>query len=350
MKDVARHAGVSVGTVSNVLNGRTSVAVEIRERVQASMRALDYVPNPTAQALRTGVSPLVGVAVLDLANPFFMEAATGMDRRFSEENVVMALSSSLSDPSRESRLIRAFAAQGMRGILLTPADDNLKAAREVAFQGTPVVLFDFPGSDSAMSSICVDDRAGAALAIQHLVELGHRHIGFLNGPSSVRQSKDRLSGVVTAVEASQDNIELTNVELDAFTAEAGRRGMQQLLESHHIIVQDSEGKFKRANDFSPSLSMTFPTAFFCANDLLAFGAMTTLRDYGIRVPEEVSLVGFDDISIAQQMSTPLTTVAQPMEELGWAAADLLLRSPTVTRHEKFYPSLVTRESTTGPRR
>lgn len=349
VKDVAYRAGVSVGTVSNVLNGRKTVAADIRRRVEAAVEALGYVPNPTAQALRTGLSPLVGVSVLDLANPFFMEAATGMDRRFSDANVVMALSSSLSDPAREARLIRAFSAQRMRGILLTPADNSLSVAREAISQGTPVVLFDFPGNDPRMSSICVDDHAGAALAVRHLVDLGHHRIGFLNGPFHVRQAKDRLAGVQTVINASRDKIQLTYVKLSAFTAEAGRSGMRQLLMDTAVIEKDPAGMFSRSKQYASVLPKEFPTAFFCANDLLAFGAMTTLRDCGIRVPQEVSLVGFDDISIAQQMSTPLTTVAQPMEELGWAAADLLLTSSEITRHEKFYPSLVTRESTSTPR-
>ncbi|QWW19473.1 LacI family DNA-binding transcriptional regulator [Schaalia sp. 19OD2882] len=357
VKDVARLAGVSVGTVSNVVNQRGTVRADIRERVAHAISELGYVPNPTAQALRRGVSPVVGVAVLDLRNPFFMEAAAGMERRLSADGCVMSLSATHSDPETESRLLRTLAGQSPRGILLAPSDADLVTAHELVARGIPVVLFDCPETPDDMSSICVDDRAGARLAISHLLDLGHRRITMLNGPSTVRQARHRQSGVMEAVEAftthSQDPIDLRVCEVEDFTAEAGREQTQQMLADAGVEVhRGTSGVGKRTGPLAPPvLPDSFPTALFCANDLIAFGAMTALRDSGVRIPEDVSLVGFDDTPVASQMSVPLTTVNQPMDELGWAAAELLLGGgPNARiRHERFFPNLVVRASTGAPR-
>ncbi|MDO4259441.1 MAG: LacI family DNA-binding transcriptional regulator [Actinomycetaceae bacterium] len=358
VKDVARRAGVSVGTVSNVINDRKTVRPDIRERVLAAINELGYVPNSTAQALRRGISPLIGVAVLDLRNPFFMEAAAGMERRLSQDGCIMALSSTNSDIDTEARLLRTFANQSPRGLLLTPSDPELTTARELVLRGIPVVLFDCPDTPEDMSSVNVDDRAGAQLAIRHLLNLGHRNIAFLNGPSKVRQAKDRFNGAKGSIEyhnaRSNSNATLTLHETSAFTIEAGRATMRSLLQDHNIpFHQGINGASTPNSSLTPHfLPTNFPTAIFCANDLIAFGAMTVLRDAGIRIPEDVSLVGFDDIPLAPQVSVPLTTIRQPMDELGWAAASLLLeaRKPGARiRHERFYPTLENRASTAPPR-
>ncbi len=366
VKDVAALAGVSVGTVSNVVNGRGTVRPAVRERVEAAIKELGYVPNPTAQALRKGVSPLVGVAVFDLTNPFFMEAAAGIERRLSEEGCVMSLSSTHSDSRREARLLRTLAGQAVRGILLTPADSELAVAHELVERGVPVVLFDSPDTPPDISSISIDDRAGATLAIEHLLALGHRDLLFLNGPTSVRQARNRQRGVDDAIahwteRETKDaaftgpSIRLETLNVEDFTADAGRQATFDYLESRGIAAHvGSEGIDQPTGPLSPpDLPQGFPTGIFCANDLIAFGAMTALRDSGVRVPQDVSLVGFDDIAIAAEMSTPLTTVHQPMVELGTEAVNLLLKSTrpdSSVTHLKFYPRLVVRKSTAAPSR
>lgn len=351
VKDVARLAEVSVGTVSNVLNGRRSVGEEVRERVEAAIEELSFVRNATGRALRTGTFPMVGVSVLDLTNPFFMEAAAGMDRRLRQDGCVMALSSSHSDAEEEARTLRTFAGQGVRGVVISPADTDLAVAREIAARGVPVVLFDSPAAPDDMSSILADDRAGAAMAVEHLIGLGHRRILFLNGPAHVRQSRSRLAGVRDAIASSGERIELSVLELGAFTAGEGRAGVRGLLvESGLAAPMGTDGIIAPARPLTVAdLPGELPTAIFCANDLIAFGAMTALRDAGIRIPEDISLVGFDDIEMAAQMSVPLTTVAQPTAELGWVAADMLLSEPVTVRHETLMPTMVRRRSTAIPR-
>lgn len=357
VKDVAALAGVSVGTVSNVINSRGTVRDTVRERVEDAIKELGYVPNPTAQALRRGVSPVVGVAVFDLTNPFFMEAAAGIERRLSDEGCVMSLASTHSDPAREADLLRALAGQAVRGILLTPADTDLTVARELVKRGIPLVLFDFPDTPVDISSISIDDRAGATLAIEHLLALGHRRLLFLNGPVSVRQARSRACGVEDAVshwnerESSHSSfltpaVMLETVNVEDFSVNAGRSWMRAYLKEQGLRPNTS-GPQTPTNPLMKNL----PTGIFCANDLIAFGAMMALRDAGLRVPEDVSVVGFDDISMAADMPTPLTTIRQPMEELGTEAVDLLFKSSNPNSsvvHLKFYPRLIVRRSTAAP--
>lgn len=338
VKDVAALAGVSVGSVSNVINRRDSVRPDVRERVEAAIAQLGYKPNPTAQALRRGTSPLVGVAVFDLTNPFFMEAAAAMERVLSREGYIMTLSSTHASVQEERDLLEALGRQAVRGVLLTPADCTHKAATRLAAEGTPVVLFDAANAPEGIPSVSIDDRAGAALAIEHLLALGHRRICFLNGPADMRQSAQRLAGVEDALAHWQqltgaDNVRLTVLNATAYTAQAG-----------HCAAENSVSQALQATDG------TAPTAIFCANDLLAMGVMSYLRVSGWTIPDDVSVIGFDDIPLASQMPVPLTTIRQPMDELGTAAAELLLSgTDTPARHLTFSPVLTIRESTAKPR-
>ena len=336
VKDVAALAGVSVGSVSNVINRRESVRPDVRERVEAAIAQLGYKPNPTAQALRRGTSPLVGVAVFDLTNPFFMEAAAAMERVLSREGYIMTLSSTHASVREERDLLEALGRQAVRGVLLTPADSSHEAATRLVEEGTPVVLFDAADAPEGLPSVSIDDRAGAALAIEHLLALGHQRICFLNGPADMRQSLQRLAGVRDAIEHWQrltgsDSIRLSVRNAEAYTAQAGYAATEEAAEARAA----SEGA---------------PTAVFCANDLLAVGVMSALRVAGVSIPDDVSVIGFDDIPLAAQMPVPLTTIRQPMDELGAAAAELLLSGADApTQHQTFSPVLTIRESTAKPR-
>ena len=338
VKDVAALAGVSVGSVSNVINRRDSVRPDVRERVEAAIEELGYKPNPTAQALRRGTSPLVGVAVFDLTNPFFMEAAAAMERVLSREGYIMTLSSTHASVQEERDLLEVLGRQAVRGVLLTPADSTHEAATRLAAEGTPVVLFDAADTPAGLPSVSIDDRAGAALAIEHLLALGHERICFLNGPADMRQSMQRLAGVRDAIEHWQrltgsDSVQLTVCNAQAYTAQAG-----------YAATEDAIAEAQAASDGAK------PTAVFCANDLLAVGVMSALRVGGVSIPDDVSVIGFDDIPLAAQLPVPLTTIRQPMGELGTAAAELLLSGRDApTQHQTFNPVLTIRESTARPR-
>lgn len=327
IKDVAKLAGVSVGTVSNVINDVPTVTPEMIERVNAAIAQIGYVRNAAAKTLRSGIASAVGVLVLDLNNPFFMEAAEGVTDRLSRTGSFMLLASTQASGEKEAELLTLLESHAVRGVLLSPSSASLAAAEEIVRRGTPVVLFDSIATPATMSSVSVDDASGAALAVQHLLGLGHRRIAFLNGPHEVRQSQQRKQGVDAAVAkwAGRETRLLTH-NLDAFTIRAGSAGMTMLL-------ADESRR---------------PTAVFCANDLIAIGASMTAREHGLRIPDDLSIVGFDDIALASQLSVPLTTVRQPMFQLGWRAADLLLADASV-RHETFLPELRVRKSTAPPR-
>ena len=330
VRDVAERAGVSVGTVSHALNHPERVADSTLERVRAAIAELGFVRSETARRLRHGGSSLVGVLVHDISNPFFTEAARGIEDRLREDNRVPMLGSTDSDPDRERELMSLLAGLDVRGVIVTPSTSTLDNLAVLAGRGIRIVLMDHPPISEELPTVSGDDVAGARAAVAHLVELGHRRIGFVNGPLSVRQSIDRRDGVLAALsEAGLDPAEvLREVEAasggQGYTADAGAVGAAELLRA------------------DPP-----PSALFCANDQLAIGAMREIRRRGLTIPDDVAIVGYDDVDIASELITPLTSVHVPMRDIGRAAADLLLADGSQVRHVSFAPELVVRASTAG---
>ena len=330
VRDVAERAGVSVGTVSHVLNHPERVAGPTLDRVRAAIDELGFVRSETARRLRHGGSSLVGVLVHDISNPFFTEAARGIEDRLREDNRVPMLSSTDSDPDRERELMSLLAGLDVRGVIVTPSSCTLDNLAVLAGRGIRVVLMDHPPISAGLSTVSGDDVAGARAAIAHLVDLGHRRIGFVNGPLSVRQSVDRRNGVLTALADAGLEPARVLAEIEAvsggygYTADAGAVGAAALLRAE-----------------------SRPTALFCANDQLAIGAMREIRRRGLSIPDDVAIVGYDDVAIASELITPLTSVHVPMRDIGRAAADLLLADGSEVRHVAFAPELVVRASTSG---
>ena len=330
VRDVAERAGVSVGTVSHVLNHPERVAGPTLGRVRAAIDELGFVRSETARRLRHGGSSLVGVLVHDISNPFFTEAARGIEDRLREDNRVPMLSSTDSDPDRERELMSLLAGLDVRGVIVTPSSCTLDNLAVLAGRGIRVVLMDHPPISAGLSTVSGDDVAGARAAIAHLVDLGHRRIGFVNGPLSVRQSVDRRNGVLTALADAGLEPARVLAEIEAvsgghgYTADAGAVGAAALLRAE-----------------------SRPTALFCANDQLAIGAMREIRRRGLSIPDDVAIVGYDDVAIASELITPLTSVHVPMRDIGRAAADLLLADGSEVRHVAFAPELVVRASTSG---
>lgn len=332
--DVARRAGVSVGTVSNVLNRPDQVAPATRERVQGVIEDLGFVRNASARQLRSGTLNTVGVVVGDIANPFFTETARGIEDRVSPDNYALLLSSSDEDPEREARFLRMHEEHGVRGLIVSPARaDGLEQIFAVRERGMQVVLLHNPPPDIGISSVGVDDVRGAGLAIEHLLDLGHRRIGFINGLDSMRPCVDRRTGVVAALTSAGLDPEEALVEVTAptFTVDAGDAAMARLLAMRSDLR---------------------PTATFCVTDVTALGALRALRRADVPVPGRMAVVGYDDIQFASMVTVPLTSVRQPMHTIGWTAADLLLREAAAghtTGHQRvlFQPDLIVRESTVG---
>jgi LacI family transcriptional regulator, galactose operon repressor len=322
--DVARRAGVSVGTVSNVLNRPQIVAEETRRAVHDAIRELDFVPNASARQLREGASRAAGVLVLDIANPFFTEMARGIEDRLVVDGLTMVLSSSDADPERERRILAQFAQQRLRGVLLVPSRRTVENLSILTAQGTRVVFLDHKPRRQDFDAVVTDDAAGARTAVEHLVGLGHRHIGFINGPSTLQQCRERRTGARRAIRTTSGAAHLVELQVAELNAAGGEAAMGELLQTNPEV-----------------------TAVFCVNDLVALGALRYAREHTIAVPGQVSVIGYDDVAFAGELAVPLSSVRQPTYQLGWHAADLLLTSAT-PRQIVFQPELIVRASTGPP--
>jgi len=332
VKDVARAAGVSVGTVSNVLNRPEIVRGETRFRVQAEMERLGFVRNESARQLRQGRSRTLAYLFLDATNPFFTDVARGAEAAAEEAGFALFMCNSNGDAGREDRYLDLLHQQRVLGILITALDYANPRLRGLPDQGTPVVLVDHPADvASAWCSVAVDDRLGGEVAVAHLLEQGHERIAFAGGPFSLPQITDRVEGSRRAmIAAGRPEDDLVVLETDEPTVATGRLAAQRLI---------GLPKSRR------------PTAMFCANDVMALGALQQLLLGGVSVPGEVAIVGYDDIEFAGAAAVPLTSVRQPRAKLGRTATELLIAETTEDDHEHqgvtFVPELMVRASTLG---
>ncbi len=323
VKDVAELAGVSVGTVSNVLNRPGSVTEPTRLKVEAAMAELRFLRNASARQLRAGVSTTVGAVLADLGNPFYTEIARGIEDRLGRDGHTLLLCSSDENPEREAQFLRQFAEQGVRGLLVTPMPSTPERLAEFGDLGIPSVLVD--ATSRSLPAVSVNHVSGGRQAIAHLIERGHRRILFLSADQRLQQTRHRLRGAIEAVAAAGlDPSDVLHVaSLDALDANGGEQAMAAALRSGNGAA---------------------PTAVFCINDLVALGVLRALRDAGLSVPDDMAIVGYDDLYWAGELATPLSSVRQPMHALGWAAADLLLNPPEEPTNTVFEPELVVRAS------
>jgi LacI family transcriptional regulator len=336
IKDVAREAGVSVGTVSNVINRPQMVAEVTRQRVLSAIDQLGYVRSESARQLRAGRSRIIALLVLDMANPFFVDVATGAERAAREVGLGVMVCNSAQSAAEEGEYLSLFAEQRVRGVLVTPADPS--GANLAAFQrhAIPYVSVDRVLPSAEGCSVSVDDVTGGTLAGRHLLQLGHRDLVYVSGSMSIPQCHDRYEGMVAAL------------------GEAGLREEDTLrfVEAERLDVAAGRDAGARLLGMSPR-----PSAVFCANDLLALGVLQALYGAGVAVPDEVALVGYDDIEFAAAAAVPLTSVRQPAYRMGRTAAELLIeetRGPgepgegtAAHEHQRIVlqPELVVREST-----
>jgi LacI family transcriptional regulator len=325
IKEVAQRAGVSPGTVSNVLNRPERVAAATRSRVEQAIRELGFVRNGSASTLRAGQSRAIGLVVLDVGNPFFVEVARGVEDVVSDRDHAVILCNSGESPEKESRNLRVLAEQRVRGVLITPAADDTSDLLRLRDRGVAVVLVDHPASGD-VCSVAVDDVAGGEMAVRHLIEGGARRLAFVSGPRAIRQCSDRRRGAVRALESAGLPAEsLADIVVPEMNAHGGRLAGRELL---------GEG---------------LPDAVFCANDLLALGVLRVLSQAGVRVPQDVTLIGYDDIEFSSAAAVPLSSIRQPTYQLGKIATELLLDEcddPEGHAHQQimFQPELVVRES------
>jgi len=327
VRDVAEAAGVSVGTVSNVLNRPERVAPATVDRVRQVIERLGFVRNDAARQLRAGRSQALGLVVLDLRNPFFTDVARGAEDRAAEHGLSVFVANSDERIERERSALDLFEQQRVSGVLVTPIAEDLPRLRRMRDRGTPVVLVDRESHERGFPSVAVDDVEGGRTAARHLLEIGRRRLAMVGGPTSLRQVADRLDGAQQVVAGSPDAT-LEYLGTDGLTVEAGRRAGERIARR------------------TPAAR---PDGVFAVNDLIALGLLQGLVMTGdIRVPDDIALIGYDDIDFASAAVVPLSSIRQPAELIGSTAVDLLLAGADGEgddAHVLFRPELVVRAST-----
>lgn len=329
MHDVARRAGVSVTSVSHVINNTRPVSDELRQRVLAAMEELGYQPNQLARSLRRGQSHTLGIIIPDNVNPFFAEVARGIEDFSFQNGYSLILCNSDSDLQKELHYAGVLVEKQVDGIVFVAAGHSMEQVVGLQRRQVPVVVVDRELQGVAADTVLADNQRGGWLATRHLLDLGHRRIGCITGPSDLTPSADRVAGYRQALAEAGLPVAEELVVRGDFHYEGGYRAAQQLLS-----LPDP------------------PTALFACNDLMAVGAIRGAADLGRSVPADLSVVGFDDISLASYTNPPLTTVAQPMYEIGALAARLLTERigglQIAPRRYVLNVRLVVRRSTAAP--
>jgi LacI family transcriptional regulator len=331
IKDVANHASVAVGTVSNVLNYPDRVSQRTKERVLRAIDELGFVRNDAARQLRAGHSRTIGLIVLDVGNPFFTSVVRAAEDAAALQGSAVLLGDSGHDAGREANYIDLFQEQRVQGLLISPVGDVTERLDLLRERGVPTVLVDRLADEDKFSSVAVDDDAGGYLAARHLLDTGRRRLAFVGGSTSIRQVADRLQGARRAVK-EEPGATLEVLVSEGQTVLAGRSVGNMLVE------RERDG---------------LPDGIFCANDLLALGVMQSLTmTHTFRIPEDIALIGYDDIDFAVSAVVPLSSIRQPTEALGRTAIELLAEEVEAQhpRHRAviFTPELVVRQSTAAP--
>ena len=330
IREVALHAGVSIATVSNVLNRPEIVAVATRDRVNAAIEDLGFTRNESARQLRAGRSRTIGLVVLDVANPFFTDLARGVEDEAAKAGLAVILCNSDDQENKEKRYLDLLEEHRVAGVLITPVDGAGSRLAKLQERGTPVVLVDSRSPYRGQCSVAVDDVLGGDLAITHLLTTGHERIAYVSGPAGIRQVVDRHEGALRAL------------------AREGRRPESlQVINVGSLNVASGQAA---GADIAALPAPDRPTAVFCSNDLIALGFLQEMTRNRIRVPEDISIVGYDDIDFAAAAAVPLTSVRQPRHQLGRTAARMLVEESLADethQHQQviFEPQLVVRQST-----
>lgn len=328
IRDVARVAGVSLGTVSNYLTDTKPVSSQARARIDAAVRELSFVPNLAGRVMRGGRNAAIGFVVVDAPDPFFVEVARGVEDVAREAGLVLVSCNTLGDPDIERRYLTTLAEMRIVGVIMTPAysgaDSQLESLR---VSGTSVVVMGVAAGEFDACSIAIDDVRGGELAMQHLLDRGHSDVVFVGGPGAERQIRDRMQGARSAMaRAGLDPDRLRRLDAVDSTA-TGRAAVGERI----ATMRDR------------------PTAVMCASDSLALAVFGILQQRGLRVPDDVAIIGYNDIEQAGLAGVPLSSISTPKYEIGQTAARMLLAESAPRhehRHVRLEPALIVRQSTT----
>ncbi|UJG57460.1 LacI family transcriptional regulator [Bacillus paralicheniformis] len=329
--DVAEAAGVSISTVSRVINNTGRISRSTRQRVHAVMKELDYQPNVHASALTGKRTNIIGLLTPDIAKPFFGELAKSVEERAGELGFSMMICSTDRDPKKETTYFSVLKQKSVDGIIFATGIENqesMDALEDIAKEGIPLVMISQDRALVPLDVVVIDDFMGGYLATRHLISLGHKTIACIAGDGSTTGEKDRLKGFQKAMDEAGIKVNESLIAGTGFSLECGKKAAAQIFESN------------------------IPTAVFAMNDVLACGVIQTAREWGLQVPTDLSVIGFDNTFLAEMTDPPLTTVSQPIEEMGRRAAELLAEEISGEKSSKnkiiLMPELVVRQSTAPP--
>jgi LacI family transcriptional regulator len=327
MKDVANKAGVSTATVSNALNHPELVSAATAVRIHQAIEELGFVRNGTAVNLRAGKSRSIGLVVPDIGNPFFTDIARGAEDMAGARQYAMVLCSTDEDQEKQERYLRLLIQQGVDGLLIRPNDEDEEPLLALRERGLSVVLINRQTENRNFCSVVVDGERGSEESVDYLAGLGHKHIAWATWSLKNPGFATRAKGIAKAAKR-------WGMDVSTITVQGMNNGSGEIAAEKFLTLEPR------------------PTAILCANDLLALDALRGLIQRGIRVPEDVSVIGFDDIDFCANARVPLTTVAVPRYQIGSTAAGLLLDeidNPEKHAHQQvvFQPRLIIRESS-GP--
>lgn len=332
LKDIAEKAGVSVMTVSKVLRDAPDIAAGTKVRIRALATQMGYVPDTMAQGLRTRKTKLLGLVYTAITNPVFPRVLLAVEDKALEAGYDLAVAHTLNDPQREALVIRRMMSRRVDGLLLSPyyrMADTVPIYDELLASGIPtVILGQHRPFCAQFANVEIDDLQGSLLAMRHLLELGHRRIAFFAGMSVIPSAQERLEGYRRALREAQIEPDDKLVFNAGGTIEEGRKAAEQFL-------TEAPGA----------------TAVLAVNDLVAMGAGTVFLERGLKVPEDISLIGFGNVLASEFFRVPLTTLSQPKHRVGCAAVESLVQLIRGEKPEsKRLPmELMVRSSTAAPK-
>lgn len=301
IKDVAERAGVSITTVSHVINQTRFVSDDLLERVNKAMEELDYHPNSLARSLRSGKTKTIGLVIPDISNQFFAEISREIEDRGFEQGYSVILCNTDDERNKEKIYIDVLITKQVDGIVFISAGEMSDNLKKTIASNVPIVIADRDIKEINSDIILLDNCAGGYEATQYLIGLGHQRIGCITGPSPVTPSAQRLEGYKKAMKELNLHIDPSLIISGDFRYQSGEAAMQELL-----------------------VNQQPPTAVFAFNDMMALGAIRAIYNKGMRIPDDISLIGFDDIPLSCIMSPALTTMAQPIHEMATLVIDLLI--------------------------
>lgn len=301
IKEVAAAAGVSVATVSRVLNGNPDVNAELRARVVAAVAQMGYRPNGAARSLRTRATLVLGIIISDITNPFFTAMVRGVEDAAQEAGYSVILANADEDLDKESRYVEVAVAEQMAGVVLSPASSTQTRLDMLTERKIPVVTVDRRLRGGRVDSVTINNRQVAQQATTHLIEQGCDRIGFIAGPSATSTARERLAGYTAAIRAAGRIVDESLIASADFRIDGGYEATRELL------------RLPQA-----------PDGLLVSNNLMTIGALDALDEAGLETPHDIAFVGFDEMAWAMGNRSRLTAVQQPTYEIGRRAAELLL--------------------------